>query len=598
MLRTHVLPGVTAAVSPQEITASSKGPAIPGATHLLPPLCSRCTCDAGAAKCVQITTSADVRRRMFRCGLAASMDHTLRLTYSAQDAGDTQVAMFLDRTRGSWSGTIEGGLTPLVVPTGGQGSGRQAEGGGSTDGGGRGESELQLGVLCTLSKRAAMLTRALEAVSGAGAAGARERAQGQGGALPRKQLWDSAADVLTLLVAAANSMEGSVRERMEAAGRDAAAVSSAGGGSGAAWREDAVCLDEVQEALAQAARAASNLAAPLAWELAADIGTAAGVAAARGHRMQWSSAQQLGPHAMCDLLWCAMQWWRHPLLPPAQLLACQPHRLLAAACALTAALPGLQVSNSQELESSRQRLFMMVPGLLATMSAHETLSGRVREWLAPPPAAGSGSSRASGAGGGSSGSGAQPEACTGCLEALVRSVAKRALKASPQDAVVALALLKIAAGQGGGTARRTGADGAFQRFAAAVGDFMVKGVRGSDLGNIADVPMPDGSTLADVLVEEMGGVCGLPPPPPPVAPSGALPPPLALPPCRQRALPCLRMCGNPNCRNFAEESEGALPLKQCGGCRAVRYCGADCQRAHWRAGHKAECKLMVAEAGK
>ncbi len=536
-----------------------------------------------------------MRRRMSRCGLAASMDHTLRLTYSAQDAGDAEVATFLGRTRTAWSWALDARLLSLIPPTDGQGSGAsQAEGGGSTDGGGRGEGQAQLGVLLTLSKRAAMLTRALEAVCGSGAAGTGERAPGQGAEQRRRQILDWAADLLALLVGSAHSMEGSVRERVEAAGRKAAAVSGVGGSSDAVWREEGVCLDEVQEALAQAARAASNLAAPLAFELAVDIGTAAREAAARGRVVQWSSAQELGPHATCELLGCTLQWWRYSLLPPAQLMACQPHRLLAAACALTAALPGLQVSASQELESKRQRLFVLVPDLLAVMSAHETLSGRVREWLAPPPAAGS--SRASGGGGGSSGSAAEPEACAGCLEAPVRSVTKRALKAAPQDAVLALALLKIAAGQGNGTAGWMGADGGFRQFAAAVKDFVLEGLDNSSRGSIADVPMPDGSTLADVLLEEMGGVCGLPPPPPPVAPSGVLPPPLALPPC-QGALPLLRVCGNPHCGNFAEECEGALPLKQCGGCRAVRYCGADCQRGHWRAGHRAECKLMVAEAG-
>ena len=44
------------------------------------------------------------------------------------------------------------------------------------------------------------------------------------------------------------------------------------------------------------------------------------------------------------------------------------------------------------------------------------------------------------------------------------------------------------------------------------------------------------------------------------------------------------------------EGEWALRLKQCGGCRAVRYCGADCQRAHWREGHRSECKAWAVPA--
>ncbi len=51
-----------------------------------------------------------------------------------------------------------------------------------------------------------------------------------------------------------------------------------------------------------------------------------------------------------------------------------------------------------------------------------------------------------------------------------------------------------------------------------------------------------------------------------------------------------RVCGNPECVNFEGDAEGALKFRRCGGCGAVRYCGADCQRAHWRAGHREECK--------
>ena len=35
---------------------------------------------------------------------------------------------------------------------------------------------------------------------------------------------------------------------------------------------------------------------------------------------------------------------------------------------------------------------------------------------------------------------------------------------------------------------------------------------------------------------------------------------------------------------------------KCAACRVVRYCGAACQRAHWRGGHKGECARVGAEA--
>ena len=34
------------------------------------------------------------------------------------------------------------------------------------------------------------------------------------------------------------------------------------------------------------------------------------------------------------------------------------------------------------------------------------------------------------------------------------------------------------------------------------------------------------------------------------------------------------------------------PLDQCGGCKRCYYCSRGCQTAHWKAGHKAECKEL------
>lgn len=33
-------------------------------------------------------------------------------------------------------------------------------------------------------------------------------------------------------------------------------------------------------------------------------------------------------------------------------------------------------------------------------------------------------------------------------------------------------------------------------------------------------------------------------------------------------------------------------LKKCGGCLSARYCSPECQKAAWKAGHKAECKML------
>ena len=32
------------------------------------------------------------------------------------------------------------------------------------------------------------------------------------------------------------------------------------------------------------------------------------------------------------------------------------------------------------------------------------------------------------------------------------------------------------------------------------------------------------------------------------------------------------------------------PFQVCAGCRCVRYCSRDCQKAHWRSGHRADCR--------
>ncbi len=36
-------------------------------------------------------------------------------------------------------------------------------------------------------------------------------------------------------------------------------------------------------------------------------------------------------------------------------------------------------------------------------------------------------------------------------------------------------------------------------------------------------------------------------------------------------------------------------LSKCSRCNVAKYCGRDCQLAHWKAGHKAECKALAAE---
>ncbi|KXZ53543.1 hypothetical protein GPECTOR_7g993 [Gonium pectorale] len=67
--------------------------------------------------------------------------------------------------------------------------------------------------------------------------------------------------------------------------------------------------------------------------------------------------------------------------------------------------------------------------------------------------------------------------------------------------------------------------------------------------------------------------------------AGLLPPPG----CRLWPPTALRVCCNPACGDLTGECEAGLKLRLCAGCEAARYCGAECQRQHWAAGHKVEC---------
>ncbi len=540
-------------------------------------------------KTLSLAAQADVRRRMARCGLAASADHTLRLVFSVQDGGIAKMVSELGFAGPALTKAMEIGLTTLLPPADGGNSSSCAQTGGvgsSTHAGDDAtEAGAHVGLLCTLSKRAATLTLALDAMV-PGAASGNGRGPGDGSRPQQDTVWAPAGAVLSWLKAAVGSVELDLCERVAAARRKTAGACAEGDGAAAVCLADEACVDQVHEALALAARATSNLAASVTWHVAADI---------RGPAVETLAGLiEAGVPAVCDVVVCMMRWERRALLPPEQLLACQPHRLLAAACALAAALP-----DTPPVSKYRNWLCMLVPGLVAMLASHEALSSRVRGWLAPRPAAAGGSAPGGGGGGGGSSSGSGPDPCAGCLAAPVMSVVRVALQRMPSYAAHAEALVVAAEGRAGGGAggRSAGgaseADGGFRRFAAAVAERIWERVDKSQPGGFEDVPMPDG-TLPTLLLMREGGAWSMQQPPPPRAQSEPLPPPLELPPSRAGVLPRLRMCGNPRCSNFEQKSEGALPLKQCGGCRAVRYCGAECQRAHWREGHKAECKELAA----
>ncbi len=392
-------------------------------------------------KTLSATAQDDVRRRLFHCGLAASLDHTLRLAYSAQDGSQTDMADALKGATCETVRTLEAGLARLLLPMAANAAGNVGTAGdvvaaadlgsdSSTSSagayGGCGGAGHQLGLLHTLCKRAAMLTVALEQlpsppvlvvsvtaaaasvaapsaqatgaedgaereplrtlceqaaveahagagmdlcpVLGQGPAGAGEAVQGNGQG--RQQLLCSAAEVVAALIITSERLE---QELLARGGVAAWQGKVQAGGEASGQATAAAGVQEAHQALAMADRVASNLAAPLSWHLAGEESTpvAEGGPAQqlfKARRFATVSVDKLSYRMMprrCDTL----------LLPPAHVLACQPHRLLAAACALEAARP----PDRHELI----RLGVCIANVVVSLASHMELSSRVRAWMAP-----------------------------------------------------------------------------------------------------------------------------------------------------------------------------------------------------------------------
>uniref|UniRef100_A0A383V915 MYND-type domain-containing protein n=1 Tax=Tetradesmus obliquus TaxID=3088 RepID=A0A383V915_TETOB len=70
--------------------------------------------------------------------------------------------------------------------------------------------------------------------------------------------------------------------------------------------------------------------------------------------------------------------------------------------------------------------------------------------------------------------------------------------------------------------------------------------------------------------------------------------------CTQAVPPGPLCCANPGCTNCAKLTEGELVAGKgtvCSGCRAVRLCSAECNKAYWKAGHKQACSRLNDAAG-
>ncbi|KAG2485130.1 hypothetical protein HYH03_016117 [Edaphochlamys debaryana] len=272
-------------------------------------------------------------------------------------------------------------------------------------------------------------------------------------------------------------------------------------------------------------------------------------------------------------------------LAPARLLACQPRRLIAAACKLLVAgrsgARGLALAPCHQEELQAAALTALL-----RLAAHPSFSARVPRWLLP---AGQGEA-AEGCGGSEAAAEAEAvaEAGAGAEAGCLATVWREGMRAQGPNA------LGRASG-GGGRVGSCGPDAeAFRTSATAVLEWMAPGsacLHGPWEATAGASPLPIGG------LQGPGGASS----PEAVRPAAAvlqslLPPPLAAPP-EGRALPELRVCGFPGCGSFGGCSEAGLALRQCGGCRAVRYCGPGCQRAHWREGHRGECGVLAEAAG-
>ncbi len=519
-----------------------------------------------------------MRLRLHRCRLAASLDRTLRLAYSALEGSTGAAADGTPDLQGALALGWQLTKLALLLPP------AAAPGGGGDGGGGGAEAGDQLGLLLTLCKRAAALTQQLEGW---------ERGDGptecQGLVLVVVRC---AQEVLEGLVVVVDGMKEELGRRLEAACKPGPGPRPEGDGDTAGWCDAAGCVDEAHEALALAARAACGLAAALAWRLAVDTRRAEpDTAMSEGPSSELMGDQMPTVVAVMSVLHYAVRWCQPPLLlPSAHLLACQPHRLVAAACALAAVLPG-------EPAKVKKLLCSSIATLVVSLSRHGALSSRVHSWLAlPPPPLTPPSATPRGA----VSSSTRADPCAGCLAA---HVASWALCHAP----VSLARRQIAAQEQGPAGQdapgikgccypvRKGSSEGLRQGAAGMAALVLDSDTDPSASSTDTLVLPDGTRPAELLRQEADANANLlPPPSESLAPDGVMPPPLVLPPSRAGALPRLRVCGNPRCCNFGGESEGALPLKQCGGCRAVRYCGADCQRAHWREGHRAECAALAA----
>ncbi|KAG2485144.1 hypothetical protein HYH03_016130 [Edaphochlamys debaryana] len=503
-----------------------------------------------------------------RSGLAASLDHALRLAAAAADRaaapgaseGDRRLAEALSRVL-SYACDL---LSALTLPCG---SAAACDVG---------------GVALTLAKRASLIARGLEAA---------EASETSAGAVPACLLRGPVESSAACLAAALGRCGALLRRRWEGppeSGRGAvaepapAALSSAGGGAPPQGELGAFFFQAAGRLAAQlgADAAACELTSASPEQSALLALTRTGAAAALTECLAHGSALCSAPGR----------------LAPARLLACQPHRLIAAACKLLLAWRS-GGGDSREMEECR--LLQAALSLTALrLAAHPSLSARVRRWLEP---AGQGEAAAGG------GAISAADAPQGTEEAAEEAGPEAEAGAEAEAETEAAAEAETEGGQGcleqawGEGWRSHGgwrlADGSL--FSPPL--TLLRLARGGGAGGRvaegeggADAAFRSGAMA--LLAWAEGVEAGGSPPPPQLSEGLVQGPGDASSPEAGRALPKLHVCGFPGCASFGGRSEAGLALRQCGGCRAVRYCGPGCQRAHWREGHRGECGALAEAA--
>ncbi|KAG2498085.1 hypothetical protein HYH03_003843 [Edaphochlamys debaryana] len=296
------------------------------------------------------------------------------------------------------------------------------------------------------------------------------------------------------------------------------------------------------------------------------------------------------------------RWSSGQALSTGQLLACQPHRLLAAACKLLCAdiaAPSVEAPAPGTLEL-RAQLAGMVEHALVALAASPDMSNSVQAWLAPPAEAGAGSSggTSGGGGGGMEQAAAAAAAERGCLEPLLRlGVLPRAADLSLEFGSSTGPLLRSASRDTAAGFQACARSLAGSLFGA--GSYVVRMGRGNAV--TAEAVISPGMDLEGLLAEDeasgrwsqQGG--GTPGTDVAALVAAPLPPPVPVP-LAAAALPGFKVCANPRCLSYGGRSEADVAELLCGGCKCVRYCGPVCQKAHWKAGHRQDCRAASSAA--